>query len=124
MPRSLSRSPSYKRRRSPSPVSHRHSRRSRRDRDRSPYSRSHNRCVSLSGQLMPHPQLSLFSFVLPNIGTSVPVSFYMCHVVFSKDSVILKYPMAGSLPPPITKIDVFDEKVGWDNYYIDIDCCQ
>lgn len=43
MPRSLSRSPSYKRRRSPSPVSHRHSRRSRRDRDRSPYSRSHNR---------------------------------------------------------------------------------
>ncbi|XP_057870983.2 uncharacterized protein At1g10890 isoform X3 [Cryptomeria japonica] len=43
MPRTISRSPSYKRRRSPSPVSHRQSRRSRRDRSPSPYSRSHHR---------------------------------------------------------------------------------
>ncbi|KAF6172725.1 hypothetical protein GIB67_000783 [Kingdonia uniflora] len=38
MPRTVSRSPSYRRRHSPSPVGHRYSRRSRRDRSRSPYS--------------------------------------------------------------------------------------
>ncbi|KAK3211366.1 hypothetical protein Dsin_016072 [Dipteronia sinensis] len=47
MPRSLSRSPSYRRRYSPSPVAHRYSRRSKRERSRSlsrsPFSNSHSR---------------------------------------------------------------------------------
>ncbi|KAK1587289.1 hypothetical protein Q3G72_011444 [Acer saccharum] len=47
MPRSLSRSPSYRRRYSPPPVAHRHSRRSKREgsrsRSRSPFSNSHSR---------------------------------------------------------------------------------
>ncbi|OWM69426.1 hypothetical protein CDL15_Pgr013887 [Punica granatum] len=42
MARSISRSPSYRRRHSPSPVGRRSSRRSRRDRSRSPYSNSHS----------------------------------------------------------------------------------
>ncbi|KAF9608433.1 hypothetical protein IFM89_009799 [Coptis chinensis] len=49
MARTVSRSPSYRRRYSPSsPVGHRHSRRSRRDRSRSPYSRSRRRSRSTS----------------------------------------------------------------------------
>lgn len=40
MPRDLSRSPSYRRRHSPSPVGYRHGRKSRRVRSRSPYSYS------------------------------------------------------------------------------------
>lgn len=48
MPRDLSRSPSYRRRYSPSPVGHRYSRRSRRDRSRSPYSSSYSRRKSRS----------------------------------------------------------------------------
>nr|ABR17704.1 unknown [Picea sitchensis] len=82
MPRSLSRSPSYKRRRSPSPVSHRHSRRSRRDRDRSPYSRSHNRCVSLSGNLChTHNSHSLVLFCL--MLAHQYQSHFICAMLFS-----------------------------------------
>lgn len=80
MPRSLSRSPSYHRRRysPPSPVS-RHSRRSRRDRSRSrsrsrsPYSNSHSRSLLFIQTLLP---MLLLMFMLKGLFVNFPLFFF------------------------------------------------